>query len=177
VSSSLRLDEWCTWARRSATQQHPEVRSSVARLLDWGDAHVDFDKVVARLSADLRGKVPAGLPYSPWQLLEHLRIAQEDILQFCIDPEYKERSWPDDYWPKAATPPSPDAWDKSVAAFRRDRDELKRLALNTGIDLTAKVPAGTDQTYLRELLLVADHNAYHLGELVVVRRALGAWPG
>ena len=129
------------------------------------------------MSPALRGKVPPGLPYSPWQLLEHLRIAQEDILQFCIDPEYKERSWPGDYWPEAAAPPSADAWDRSVAAFRRDRDHLKRLALNSDIDLTRKVPAGTDQTYLRELLLVADHNAYHLGELVVVRRALGAWPG
>jgi hypothetical protein len=132
---------------------------------------------VGGITPDLRGKVPAGLPYSAWQLLEHLRIAQEDILHFCIDPHYKERSWPDDYWPKAAVPPSPAAWDQSVAAFRRDRDELKRLALNTDIDLTATVLAGTDQTYLRELLLVADHNAYHLGELVVVRRALGAWPG
>ena len=110
-------------------------------------------------------------------MLEHLRITQEDILQFCIDPAYRERSWPDDYWPKDAAPGSPDAWDKSVAAFRRDRAELQRLAMNTEMDLTAKVPAGTDQTYLRELLLVADHTAYHLGELVVVRRALGAWPG
>jgi uncharacterized damage-inducible protein DinB len=110
-------------------------------------------------------------------LLEHLRITQEDILQFCIDPDYQERSWPDDYWPKAPAPPSSAAWDASVAGFRRDREALKRLALNTDIDLTAKVPAGTDQTYLRELLLVADHTAYHLGQLVVVRRALGAWPG
>jgi|ERR671910_3415395 hypothetical protein len=152
------------------------VRSSLAHLLDWEDAHAGFGKVVAGLSSELRGKVPPGLPYSPWQLLEHLRITQEDILQFCIDPEYQERSWPIDYWPEAPAPPSSGAWDKSVAAFRRDREALKRLALNTKIDLTAKVPAGTDQTYLRELLLVADHTAYHLGELVVVRRALGAWP-
>jgi hypothetical protein len=172
-----RLVGWCTWARRSATPLHPEVRSSGARLLDWDDAHAGFDKVVAGLSPGLRGKVPTGLPYSPWQLLEHLRITQNDILQFCIDPAYEERSWPDDYWPEAAAPPSPLAWDESVAAFRRDREELKRLALNSEIDLTAKVPAGTDQTYLRELLLVADHTSYHLGELVVVRRALGAGPG
>ena len=176
MCGNLLLAEWCTWVRRSGTQQHPEVRSSLARLLDWEDAHAGFDKVVGGISPDLRGKVPPGLPYSAWQLLEHLRIAQEDILQFCINPEYRERSWPDDYWPKAAVPPSPEAWDKSVAAFRRDREELKRLALNTEIDLTAKVPAGTDQTYLRGLLLVADHTPYHLGELVVVRRALGAWP-
>jgi uncharacterized damage-inducible protein DinB len=160
-----------------ATQPGPEIRSSLARLLDWEDAHAGFDKVVAGLPLDLRGKVPPGLPYSAWQLLEHLRITQEDILQFCIDPEYQERSWPDDYWPKAPAPPSSAAWDASVTGFRRDREALKRLALNTEIDLTAKVPAGTDQTYLRELLLVADHTAYHLGQLVVVRRALGAWPG
>ena len=163
-------------ARRSATQQHPEVGASLARLLDWDDAHAGFDKVVAGLPSHLRGEIPRGLPYSVWQLLEHLRIAQEDILQFCMDPEYRERSWPDDYWPQTAAPPSPDAWDRSVAAFRGDREELKRLALNTEVDLTARVPAGTDQTYLRELLLVADHTSYHLGELVVVRRALGAWP-
>ena len=160
-----------------ATLQRPEIRSSLARLLDWEDAHAGFDKVVAGLPADLRGKVPPGLPYSAWQLLEHLRITQEDILQFCIDPEYHERSWPHDYWPKAPAPPSSAAWDVSVAGFRRDREALKRLALDTEIDLTARVPAGTDQTYLRELLLVADHTAYHVGQLVVVRRALGAWPG
>ena len=172
-----RLAGCCTWAQKLATQQHPDVRPSLARLLDWEDAHAGFDKVVSGLPPDLQGKVAPGLPYSAWQLLEHLRIAQEDILQFCIDPEYQERSWPKDYWPKAAAPPSPAAWDRSVAEFRRDREALKRLALNTEIDLTAKVPAGTDQTYLRELLLVADHTAYHLGQLVVVRRALGAWPG
>ncbi len=159
------------------TQQHPEVRRSLARLLDWEDAHAGFDKIVAGLPPEVRGKVPPGLPYSAWQLLEHLRITQDDILQFCIDPEYQERSWPADYWPEAAAPPSSTAWDESVAAFRRDRQALQQLALNSEIDLTAKVPAGTDQTYLRGLLLVADHTAYHLGELVVVRRALGAWPG
>ena len=110
-------------------------------------------------------------------MLEHLRITQEDILQFCIDPEYHERSWPGDYWPKTPALPSSAAWDASVAGFRRDREALKQLALDTEIDLTARVPAGTDQTYLRELLLVADHTAYHVGQLVVVRRALGAWPG
>jgi uncharacterized damage-inducible protein DinB len=153
-----------------------EIRAAVARLLDWEDAHAGLEKVVGGVPPGLRGKTPTGLPYSPWQLLEHLRIAQEDILQFCTDPDYQERSWPHDYWPEAAAPASPAAWDKSAAAFRRDLDELKRLALNTEIDLTAKIPAGTDQTYLRELLLVADHNSYHLGQLVVVRRALGAWP-
>jgi hypothetical protein len=152
------------------------MRTTIARLLDWQDAHVGFEKAVAGLPPDLRGQAPSGLPYSPWQLLEHIRLTQHDILEFCRNPAYEELDWPDDYWPKSASPPSADAWDKSVAAVRQDREALKQLAINPGIDLLAKVPAGDGQTYLRELLLVADHTAYHLGELVVVRRALGTWP-
>lgn len=153
------------------------LRATVARLLDWEDAHAGFDKVIGGLSRKLRGQVPTGLPYSPWQLLEHIRLTQQDILDFCVNPDYEEREWPDDYWPKMPSPPSPTAWDESVAGFRKDREALKQLALNSSLDLAATVPAGVGQTYLRELLLVADHTAYHLGELVVVRRALGAWPG
>lgn len=153
------------------------MRTTVARLLDWQDAHVGFEKVIAGLAPDLRGQAPGGLPYSPWQLLEHIRLTQHDILEFCRNPSYEELDWPGDYWPKSASPPSAAAWDKSVAGVRQDREELKQLALNPDIDLLARVPAGDGQTYLRELFLVADHTAYHLGELVVVRRALGAWPG
>ena len=153
------------------------MRTVVARLLDWEDAHAGFDRVVSGLAPKLQGQVPLGLPYSPWQLLEHIRITQQDILDFCLNPDYEERRWPDDYWPKNPSPPSPSAWDKSVAGFRKDREALKKLVLDPGVNLMGKVPAGKDQTYLRELLLVADHTAYHLGELVVVRRALGAWPG
>lgn len=156
--------------------QTDSSRAVIARLLDWEDAHAGFDKVVNGLPPALQGRVPAGLPYSPWQLLEHIRITQEDILEFCRNPDYKERSWPDEYWPRGAAPPSARAWDTSVAAFRQDRDALKRMALDTRLDLSAKVPAGDGQTYMRELLLAADHTSYHLGELVVVRRALGAWP-
>jgi uncharacterized damage-inducible protein DinB len=152
------------------------IRVLIARLLDWEDAHAGFDKVVSGLPRKLRGQVPGGLPYSPWQLLEHLRRTQQDILDFCLNPRYEERHWPDDYWPKTPSPPSANAWDESVARFREDREALKQLALNPSVDLLSKVPAGEGQTYLRELLLVADHTAYHLGELVVVRRALGAWP-
>jgi hypothetical protein len=152
------------------------MRATIARLLDWQDAHAGFEKVVGGLAPELRGRAPSGLPYSPWQLLEHLRLTQYDILEFCRNPAYEELDWPDDYWPKSASPPTTDAWDKSVAGFRQDREALKQLALNPAIDLLARVPAGDGQTYLRELLLVADHTAYHLGELVVVRRALGAWP-
>lgn len=152
------------------------VRAAIAGLLDWEDAHAGFDKVVSGLPSKLHGQVPSGLPYSPWQLLEHLRITQHDILDFCVNPAYQELDWPGDYWPRSPAPPSPKVWDESVAQFRKDRDALKKLALDARVDLMAKVPAGKDQSYLRELLLVADHTAYHLGELVVVRRALGAWP-
>jgi hypothetical protein len=153
------------------------IRPVIARLLDWEDAHAGFDKVVGGLPRKLRGQVPPGLPYSPWQLLEHIRLTQQDILEFCLNPTYEERNWPDDYWPRNPSPPSAKAWDESVARFREDREALKQLALNPSVDLLKVVPAGEDQTYLRELLLAADHTAYHLGEMVVVRRALGAWPG
>lgn len=156
------------------TQNDP-VRAMLARMLDWEDAHVGFEKAVTGLSPALQGQTPTGLPYSPWQLLEHLRITQHDILDFCVNPDYQEIEWPAAYWPRSAAPPSAEAWSDSVAAFQKDRDALKALALDPAIDLNAKVPAGTEQTYLREILLVADHTAYHLGELVVVRRALGAW--
>ncbi|MEP7227347.1 MAG: DinB family protein [Gemmatimonadales bacterium] len=152
------------------------IRAAIARLLDWEDAHAGFEKAVGGLAPELRGRVPPGLPYSAWQLLEHLRITQNDILEFCSNPDYKERQWPDSYWPKTPSPSSSSAWDKSVAEFRRDRRALQELALNPNIDLLERPPAAKDQTYLRELLLVADHTAYHLGELIVVRRALGAWP-
>jgi uncharacterized damage-inducible protein DinB len=152
------------------------MRTTIARLLEWQDAHVGFEKAVAALSPDLRGRTPPGLPYSAWQLLEHIRLTQHDILEFCRNPSYEELDWPADYWPRSAAPPSANAWDKSVTAVKQDREALKQIALDPGIDLLARVPAGEDQTYMRELLLVADHTAYHLGELVVVRRALGAWP-
>jgi hypothetical protein len=153
------------------------LRTALARLLDWEDAHAKFDRVVAGLAHELQGQVPAGLPYSPWQLLEHIRLTQHDILQFCRNPAYEEPHWPDDYWPKSAPSPSATAWDDSVLAYHQDCEALKELATDPSVDLLAKVPAGNGQTYLRELLLVADHTAYHLGELVVVRRLLGAWPG
>jgi DinB superfamily len=153
-----------------------ELRAQLARALGWDEAHAGFDRVVDGIPPELRGRAPAELPYSPWQLLEHLRLAQEDILEFCRNREYRERDWPDEYWPDSAEPPSAQAWDSSLAGYRRDRDALARLARDPANDLLAKVPHGSGQTLLRELLLVLDHTAYHLGELVVVRRALGIWP-
>ena len=151
------------------------LREQLSKMLAWEDAHVGFETAIADLPADLRGKVPAGLPYSAWQLVEHLRIAQHDILDFCVNPEYHEMKWPDDYWPKSAAPSSPKQWDDSVSQFLEDRRKLQDLATDTTIDLFAKSPHGEGQTYLRELILVADHAAYHIGELVLVRRLLGAW--
>lgn len=149
------------------------LRAQLVKLLDWEDAHVGYDKAVDRLAAQLRGVRPIGFGHSAWELLEHLRLAQHDILSFCVDAEYRESKFPDAYWPASAAPPDAKAWDASIAAFRCDRDALKTLAREA--DLFAKVPNGTGQTFLRELLLVADHSAYHVAQLVDVRRALGAW--
>jgi hypothetical protein len=151
------------------------VREQLQRVLEWEDAHAGFDTAVAGIPAEARGKRPAGLPHSPWELLEHLRRTQQDILEFCVNPKYEERTWPDDYWPESPAPPSAKAWDESVKQFREDRKSLQKLAADTSIDLGAKIPHGSGQTYLRELVLVADHSSYHIGELVLTRRALGAW--
>lgn len=152
------------------------LRDHLRRLLDWKDAHATFDAAVDGVPPELRGLRPDGVPYSPWELLEHLRIAQRDILDFCRDAAYRERVWPDDYWPGSPAPPSGEAWDESIRACRADRDALQSLAADPAIDLFAEIPHGSGQTYLRELLLVADHAAYHVGQLVLVRRLLGAWP-
>jgi uncharacterized damage-inducible protein DinB len=153
----------------------PAVRDHLARALSWAEAHMSLDDAVADLPAPLRGRKPDGLPYSPWRLLEHIRITQHDILDFCRNPNYKEIAWPDDYWPKSAAPPSDSAWDASVRQIRNDRAGLEALARDESLDLAARIPHGTGQTYLREILLVIDHTAYHMGELIVVRRLLGAW--
>jgi len=151
------------------------LREHLRKLLAWGDAHVDFDRAAAGLAPELRGVRPEGLPYSPWELLEHLRITQHDILDFSRNPEYAELSWPEDYWPASAEPPDPDAWDRSVAAFHAGREALQAMATDPATDLFARIPHGQGQTCLREILLAADHAAYHVGQLVLVRRLLGAW--
>jgi hypothetical protein len=149
------------------------VRDVLAKLLAWEDTHVGFDTAVADIPEEYRG-TRAGA-HSPWEIVEHMRIAQHDILDFSRNSDYKEMEWPKDYWPQTPAPSSPGAWDDSLAAFRRDRDALRQMALDTSIDLTAKIPHGEGQTYLRELLLVADHTAYHVGQLVLVRQSLGIW--
>lgn len=159
------------------TDSTRSIRDHLERVLDWEDAHVGFDTAVAGIPPDARGGCPAGFEHSPWQLVEHIRIAQEDILDFCVNGEYQHtRRWPDDYWPTDPAPPSQEAWTDSMAACVRSREDLKRLARDVD-DLTATVPTGQgNQTYLRAILLAADHAAYHVGQLVAVRRALGIWP-
>ena len=151
------------------------IRSLLGIALSWRDAHASFDDAVADIPENLRGVRPSGLPYSAWQIVEHLRIAQEDILDFCRDADYQQRTWPDDYWPLSPAPPSAAAWDESISRFKADRKQLEALAADKSLDLGGTIPHGSGQTYLRELVLVIDHNAYHVGQLVLLRRLLGVW--
>ena len=153
------------------------VRDHLVRVLDWEEAHVGFDKAVDGIPPDQRGVRPEGFEHSPWQLLEHARLAQKDLLDFAINPRYVHTlEWPQDYWPQDPAPPGAHAWNASVADFKADREQMRRLIRRSGVDLFALVPTGKGrQTVLRAILLVMDHNAYHLGQLVAVRRALGIW--
>ena len=135
-------------------------------------AHVTFEAAVSGFPVALRGKKPAGAPHSAWQLLEHLRIAQEDILDFSRNPKYQDKKFPDDYWPATDAPPSEEAWDKSIQQFQEDLKQMQELIADTKHDLLAKIPHGKGQTLLREALLIADHNAYHLGQLVFLRKMM-----
>ena len=159
------------------SESTPAVRDHLVRVLEWDEAHVTFDGAVEGIPAAARGARAAGFEHSPWQLVEHIRIAQQDILDFCVNAGYAHAMrWPEDYWPQEPAPASPQAWTESLASYARDREALKRLAHDVA-DLTAPVPTGTAmQTYLRAILLTADHTAYHVGQIVAVRRALGIWP-
>ena len=151
------------------------LREDVLHLLRGGNAHVSFEKAVGSMPEDLRGKKPRGIPYTPWQQLEHMRICQWDILEYIRDPKHVSPEWPEGYWPEQA-PPARTAWGKSVKAFQADRQALLDMAADPSTDLLARIPHVTDgPTILHEMLLVADHNAYHLGQLIVLRRLLGAW--
>jgi DinB superfamily len=151
------------------------IRDQVVALLKGGQAHVTFDDAVKDFPAKQRGVKPNGMPYTAWQLLEHIRIAQWDILEFSRDSKHTSPKWPEGYWPETEKPPSDAAWDNSIAAVKRGLLEMQNLINDPNTDLNAKIPHGTGQTVLREALLVADHNAYHVGQLVIVRRLLGAW--
>ena len=152
------------------------LRDHVIYLLRGGGAHLDFDKAIAGLPVKLRGARPAGAPHAPWQLLEHMRIAQWDILEFSRNAKHVSPEFPAGYWPATEAPPNKMAWDKSVAAFRAGLKAMQKLVKDPATNLFARIPHGDGQTILREALLVADHNAYHLGQLVLLCRLLGAWP-
>ena len=153
------------------------LRQHVLELLQGGAAHAEFDEVVSNFPAKLRGVGVKGLPYTAWMLLEHMRIAQWDILDFSINPQYQALAWPKGYWPNGEAPPNAAAWSNSIDKFKKDLKALKKLVANSRTDLYGRIPWGEGQTVLREALLVADHNAYHLGQLVALRRLLGAWKG
>jgi uncharacterized damage-inducible protein DinB len=159
------------------SESSPAFRDHLVRVLEWDEAHVTFDRAVEDIPAAARGARAAGFEHSPWELVEHIRIAQQDILDFCVNAGYAHAMrWPEDYWPPEPAPASPQAWTESLASYARDRKALQRLAHDVA-DLTAPVPTGTaTQTYLRAILLTADHTAYHVGQIVAVRRALGLWP-
>ena len=150
------------------------LRKQLVDLLRMEGAHVPLESAVAHFPAELRGIKPHGAPHTAWQLLEHMRLAQEDILDFSRNPQYQERRFPDDYWPATEAPPDRAAWDRSIELFQRDLEEMKKLVADPKQDLTARIPHGEGQTLLREALLVADHNSYHLGQLVFLRKMLEA---
>ena len=152
-------------------------RSILAAALGWREARVGFETAVADLPPALRGRRPGGYPHSPWELLEHVRLAQADLVAFMEDPSYVAPPWPEGYWPPSPAPPSGDAWDASVAAVLADRERLQAIAQRPTLELGARIPWGDGQTYLRTLLVALDHASYHVGQLVAVRRLLGAWAG
>jgi hypothetical protein len=152
-----------------------ELRQHLLYVLRGGGAHVDFETAVRGFPAELRGKKPAGFPHTAWMLLEHMRIAQWDILEFSRNPRHVSPDFPAGYWPASESPPSGSAWNRSLQSIRSDLLAMLELVQDESTDLYSRIPHGEGQTILREALLVADHNAYHLGELVALRRLLGAW--
>lgn len=155
------------------TQTWKEI---VASSLDWEQAHVSLDSALANLPEELRGKRPDGLPHSIWELLEHIRITQRDLLEFCTNDDYKDPTWPDDYWSKSAAPKNDAEWKACLRAIHADCAELAKFTVETDKDLTAKIPHGTGQTYLRTVLVSIDHTSHHLGQIITTRRLLGSWP-
>ena len=158
-----------------ASKKEASLREHLVSLLNSSHAHATFEAAVKDLPVELRGKRPKNAAHSPWEILEHLRIAQWDILEFSRDAKHVSPDWPVGYWPKSPAPPDDKAWDKSVRAFRRDLKAMSSLVSDEATDLHARIAHGDGQTLLREALLLADHNSYHVGELVLVRRLLGTW--
>jgi hypothetical protein len=151
------------------------LREHLLELLDGSHAHLTFEKATANMPIELCGIKPASLPYSPWQLVEHMRIAQWDILQFSTNPRHISPDFPEGYWPLVDAPSDSRVWDRSRVAFQADLKAMINLIIDPKTNLFSPLAHGQGQTLLREALLVADHNAYHLGQLIIVRRLLGAW--
>lgn len=155
------------------SDESADVRKQLLDAIRGHQAHIEFSAAVKDFPAELQGKKPAGAPHSAWQLLEHLRIAQSDILEFSRNPKHISPNWPEGYWPRTEAPPNARAWSESVAAFERDRKEFLALVADPKLDLFQRFPHGEGQTLLREALLVASHNSYHLGQLVFLKKMLG----
>lgn len=152
-------------------------RAIVASSLNWEQAHSSLESVLRGFPTELRGRRPTGFPHSAWELLEHIRITQRDLLDFLQNPDYEEKlEWPRDYWPASMAPSSEKEWNAAVSSWKKDRIALERFTTESDVDLTARIPKGTGQTYLRTILVVVDHASYHLAQIVSVRRLLGAWP-
>ncbi len=154
--------------------ERPSVRGLIEDLLVMKGAHLSLDEALAGFPATLQGAKPCGVPHSAWELLEHMRLAQEDILDFSRNPAYQERTFPDDYWPATSAPPHDKAWDNAVQKFQRDLAEMQVLVADPACDLLTQFPHGQGQTLLREALVLADHNSYHLGQLTFLRKMLEA---
>ncbi len=164
-------------SRSAAAPHEGPLREHLEHLLTKEQAHVGFERAVADFPEHLRGVKIPNAPYTPWQLLEHLRIAQWDILEFCRNPRHVSPQWPQGYWPPTEAPPDDAAWERSVQAFRADLGGMIALVKSPRTDLLARIPRGDGQTVLREALLVADHNAYHIGQFILLRRLAGSWEG
>ena len=161
--------------KAKSTAANASLREHLVYLLADGGAHVSFDTAVDRLPASLRGAKPAKAPHTPWQIIDHMRVAQWDILEFSRNAAHVSPDFPDGYWPSSAAPASARAWTESLRRFRTDLKAMIALVTDPSTDLFARIPHGDGQTILREALLVADHNAYHLGQLALLRKLLGAW--
>ena len=148
------------------------IRAYLKDALSWQEAHINFEYAVTELPKDYRGKKPEGFPYSIWQLVEHIRIAQWDILDFSRNPDYRERHWPDDYWPEHLAPKNDAAWEQSLTAIINDRKAFIKLLDDTDIDLFKPFEHGTGQTLFRQAMLITDHTAYHVGQIILIRKIL-----
>ena len=158
-----------------AMQVENRWRQIVASALDWGQAHAAFDAAIANLPATFRGRRPHGSPHSVWELVDHMRRTQHDLLEFCRSSAYRAPNWPGDYWPPTAAPTSTAAWDECIAEYHHDNAAVSSFTVDAGLDLTTLIPHGTGQTYLRTILVAIDHNSHHVGQIISVRRMLGCW--